>query len=99
MANVVEQYQDGRGNILAGVRWDGDPVTAQTIAQWSNNQATVDKRGVLGVIINGTHVRQNVGIGDWVCMDGTQSIFPLTNSQMQASYLDYTPPVGRTKPP
>jgi hypothetical protein len=92
LAGVVEQYKDGLGNLLAGVKWDGTPETAQTIKDWTQGRATVDRRGVLGVLEG--HIRRHVGQGDYVCMDATRRIFPLTEAQMAASYTEIVvPPV------
>jgi len=89
---TVSLFTDGAGNQIGAIQWDGTPETHTEIHTWTNGQAHVDSKNILGFIDedSGT-TRKHVGLNDWVCQDKNRHVFALTNSQIQASYTLVTP--------
>ena len=78
---VVEAFKDGVGNIYNGVQWDGTPETATFIADWTQNRATTDRHGILGIVVEGN--RFNVGLNDWLMTDANRTLRIMTNRQVE----------------
>lgn len=89
MAKDVEVVTTLLGTQYGAVQWDGDPVTAERMKVWSGSRATLDRRGVLGVIVGSN--RMHIGQGDWLVLDAG-TFRPMHNAELKPREATIIPP-------